>query len=126
DVLIINKMVKPKQLEFGDIVVFTPPEDANTEKTLIKRLIGLPGDRIAVFAGELYRNGLKIEETYLKEPMRYDFQEIVVPDGTYFFLGDNRNESYDSHVWPTPFVDEANIIGRAVYRVYPFKQMSGF
>ncbi|WNQ09793.1 signal peptidase I [Paenibacillus aurantius] len=125
DVLIIDKMVKPEDLKFGDIVVFQPPEELNLDKILIKRLIGLPGDTIEVRDGKLYRNGKAVEEPYLNETMTYRMAKVVVPEGSYFFLGDNRNRSNDSHLWPTPFVPASSIIGKAVYRVFPFNHMEG-
>lgn len=125
DVLIIDKTVSPDKLERGNIVVFRSPSGSRMHRILIKRLIGLPGDRIEIRWGALYRNGKKVEETYIKEPMTYRMQEIVVPKGKYFFLGDNRNVSNDSHVWPNPFVDRDDIIGRAVFRIFPFDQMRG-
>lgn len=68
----------------------------------MKRLIGLPGDTIQIKDGVLYRNEERIEEPYIKEPMRYEFGPIQVPEKQYFFLGDNRNQSYDAHMWETP------------------------
>ncbi|GIP33802.1 signal peptidase I [Paenibacillus sp. J2TS4] len=124
DILIIDKTVKPDQLQFGDIVVFHPPAEANLDKKLIKRLIGLPGDEIEITDGQLYRNGVKVEESYVKESMKYGFGPITVPEDHYLFLGDNRNESLDSHLWSNPFVDSKKIIGRAVYRIFPFNQIT--
>lgn len=123
DVLIIDKMVKPDKLEFGDIVVFTPPEENNIDKRLIKRLIGLPGDIIEVREGHLYVNETQVEEGYIKEPMNYRFGPVTVPEEHFLFLGDNRNESSDSHIWLNPFVSYDSIIGRAVLRIFPFNQM---
>lgn len=125
DVLIIDKMVKPSGLRFGDIVVFHPPKDASAEKILIKRLIGLPGDIIEISGGRLLRNGEAVEESYIREAMDYQYGPVQVPEGEFLFLGDNRNESYDSHLWPTPFVPKESIIGRAVYRIFPFNHMQG-
>nr|WP_150959565.1 signal peptidase I [Aneurinibacillus sp. XH2] len=123
DILIIDKTVKPDKLKFGDIVVFYPPDEAQLDKKLIKRLIGLPGDTIEITEGKLYRNGVKVEESYIKESMQYYFGPVTVPDEHYLFLGDNRNESLDSHLWSNPFVESKRIIGRAVFRIFPFDQI---
>jgi signal peptidase I len=121
DLLIIDKMILPEELERGDIVVFRPPPESRLyKKILIKRLIGLPGDRIEIRKGKLYRNGKAIKENYIKEPMRYRLHELIVPENKYFFLGDNRNISNDSHAWSNPFVDAESIIGKAIFRIYPF------
>jgi signal peptidase I len=122
DRLFIEKMIDPSDLRDGDIVVFKPPFKSEYDR-LIKRLIGVGGDTIEIRDGVLYRNGEKVDEPYIEEPMNYDYGPITVPEGKFFFLGDNRNNSYDSHLWPTPFVDESEIIGKAVFRYYPFSEM---
>ena len=123
DVLIIDKTIPPSDLKRGDIVVFRNPFKNKRKKFLIKRLIGLPGDRIEIRQGKLYRNGHKVKEEYIKEPMKYRMKAFVVPKGKYFFLGDNRNVSYDAHVWQNKYVNEEAIIGKAVYRIFPFSRM---
>ncbi|MNC77484.1 Signal peptidase I P [compost metagenome] len=60
----------------------------------------------------MFRNGEKIDEPYLKETMNYTFGPVTVPADHYFFLGDNRNVSYDAHLWPTPFVAKDKLIGK--------------
>lgn len=121
DRLIMEKMVSLTDFQFGDIVVFYPPLPEH--ERYVKRLIGLPGDTIEVKDGALYRNGEKINEPYIKEPMRYQFGPVTVPENKYLFLGDNRNDSYDSHLWPTPFVDRSQIVGKALFRYYPFNHI---
>ena len=123
DKLIINKMVKPEDLQFGDIVVFFSPIEDSEKERLIKRVIGLEGDVIEVKEGHLFRNGEKVEESYLAEPINYDFGPIKVPEDNFLFLGDNRNISYDSHLWPSPFVSRENIIGKAIFRYYPLNRI---
>lgn len=123
DELIVEKMKPLTDFGFGDIVVFWPPLEGNEDR-YVKRLIGLPGDTIEVKGGALYRNGVKVDEPYIQAPMTYTYHQVTVPEGKYFFLGDNRNDSYDSHLWPsTPFVDEKDIIGKVVFRIFPFSQM---
>jgi signal peptidase I len=77
----------------------------------------LPGDTIHIREGTLYRNGEKVIERYTKEPMRYDFGPVTVPRDKFFFLGDNRNESFDSHLWVTPFVEKDKIIGKVIWQI---------
>jgi signal peptidase I len=123
DRLFIEKLSKPTELTYGDIVVFYPPIKGNEEK-YIKRLVGKGGDTIEVRNGVLIRNGVKVEEPYIKEPMEYEYGPVKVPEGKFFFLGDNRNNSFDAHLWPTPFVDAEAIIGKAVFRYYPLTHMN--
>ena len=123
DRLIINKMIDPGNLKYGDIVVFHSPLEDKNER-YIKRLMGKGGDIIEIKGGHLYRTGLKIEEPYLAEPIEYDFGPVEVPRGHFFFLGDNRNRSYDSHLWSTPFVSSDRIIGKAVFRYFPLGRIN--
>jgi len=98
----------------GDIIVFHhnqhPPED------YIKRIIGLPGDRVTIRNGQVYINGEAIEEPYVASPPDYA-GEWLVPEGQLFVLGDNRNRSSDSHVWG--FVPLSDVVGRAVVIYWP-------
>ena len=111
----------------GDIVVFTPPKallEQNMKDNLVKRLIGLPGDRVEIKRGQVFINGTTLTEPYTKEAANYDMPPVIVPDHHYLMLGDNRNNSYDSHYWG--FVPRENIIGRAWVRYYPFDRLGGF
>lgn len=117
DRLIVEKIEWMDDYEFGDIVVFYPPVPEKVDEKYVKRLIGTPGDVIEIKNGTLIRNGEKVSETYLNEPIRYEYGPITVPENKYFFLGDNRNESFDSHSWTTPFVDKERLIGKAVLKI---------
>ncbi|WP_047151343.1 signal peptidase I [Aneurinibacillus tyrosinisolvens] len=123
DRLAVEKFTNVSDLKFGDIVVFYPPLKDKKDERFIKRLIGVGGDTIQIKDGALYRNGKKVNEPYIREAMTYEYGPVTVPKGKFFFLGDNRNESYDSHLWPTPFVDAKAIAGKAIFRFYPFTQM---
>ncbi|MCS7460758.1 signal peptidase I [Paenibacillus doosanensis] len=123
DKILVEKMVKLTDFKFGDVVVFYPPLPDQADQRFVKRLIGLPGDTIEVKDGALYRNGEKVDEPYLKEKMNYTYGPITVPADQYFFLGDNRNDSLDSHLWPTPFVDKSKLIGKVLFRYYPFNHI---
>ena len=124
DKLIINKLIKPEDLEYGAIVVFYSP--VTKGERYIKRLIGIGGDTIEIKNGYLYRNGERIHEPYLVKSIDYEFGPVLVPEDNYFFLGDNRNSSYDSHLWPYPFIEKEKLIGKAVFRYYPFSRVKKF
>lgn len=106
----------------GDIVVFSPTatlEKQNFHDAFIKRVIGLPGDKIEVKGGRVYVNDQPLREDYIgkEEQPQYQWGPTVVPPNSYLVLGDNRNNSYDSHYWG--FVPREKIIGRAVVRFWP-------
>jgi signal peptidase I len=98
----------------GDIVVFRFPMDPNQD--LIKRVIGLPGESITVQDGKVMINGIPLEEPYIAAPPIYN-DTWVVPEGQLFVLGDNRNESKDSHEWG--FLPLENVVGRAILIYWP-------
>jgi signal peptidase I len=100
----------------GDIIVIRPPIAPDEE--WVKRVIGLPGDTIEVFDNRVYVNGVALYEPYLKEQPHYTFSSFTVPEDNYFVLGDNRNNSTDSHYgWTVP---REEIIGKAWLRFWPF------
>lgn len=106
----------------GDIVVFDPPSQLQElgyapNKAFIKRVIGTPGDVVQIQDGIVYLNGQPLREDYIAEPPAYNMLPVKVPAGQYFVMGDNRNNSNDSHVWG--FLPRENIVGRAVFRFYP-------
>jgi len=101
----------------GDTVVFWFPEDTN--KSYIKRVIGMPGDTIAVKNGDVYVNGSKLVESYVPPEYRddRDYPLQVVPPNDYFVLGDHRVSSNDSRSWG--FVPRSYIYGKAVFVFWP-------
>lgn len=99
----------------GDIIVFDFPGNVS-EQDLIKRIIGLPGDVIEVRAKKVFINGVEIAEPYINAAPNYS-GSWEVPDGFLFVLGDNRNDSSDSHAWGMlPF---GNVIGKAIVIYWP-------
>lgn len=101
----------------GDIVVFPYPDNESID--YIKRIIGLPGETIEVMEGVIYIDNNPLEEDYLFEPMDdEEFGPIVVPEESYFMMGDNRNTSMDSRSWRNPFVKKDKIKGKAIFK-YP-------
>jgi signal peptidase I len=91
---------------------------------LIKRVIGLPGDRIAVNDGSVYINGQKLDEPYIPERIRDDMDEFNVPQGYLFLMGDNRNNSTDSRSPEVGPVALDHIVGRAYSIVWPIGKWS--
>lgn len=110
----------------GDIVVFNPPAQLQSmgyrqNQVFIKRAIAQPGETISVKNGRVYVDGRSLLEDYIAEPPAYQLNPVQVPTGTYFVMGDNRNDSNDSHVWG--FLPQQNIIGRAVFRFFPLDRI---
>jgi signal peptidase I len=116
--ILINKLAyKTDEPHRGDIVVFVFP--VNPQEDLIKRVIGLPGETVSIHNGVVSVNGVALTEPYIASPPVYN-DEWVVPEGQLFVLGDNRNDSRDSHQWG--FLPIENVIGRAVLIYWPPEQ----
>ena len=115
-----------KDPQRGDIIIFKFPDDESQK--FIKRIIGLLGDLVQIEDGKVYINGstTSLEEPYLKEEWTRNTGpfEFVVPEGCYFVMGDNRNDSLDSRYWDNPFVTEDEIIGKAEFIYYPFSHFA--
>ena len=104
----------------GEIIIFEYPNDPSVD--YIKRIVGVPGDIIEVRNKQLFRNGEPVKESYIRftqpdriEPVRDNFGPVTVPDGKYFVMGDNRDNSLDSRFWG--FVDRSAIRAKA-WRIY--------
>jgi signal peptidase I len=112
-------------LATGTIVVFHPPAPLreagyDPKSALIKRVVALPGDRVEVREGRLWRNGEPLRSDWAREPMDYALAPLTVPAGHVLVLGDNRNASLDSHLWgPLPTED---LIGTAIWRYWPLNR----
>jgi signal peptidase I len=123
DRILINRVVyhfrDPKN---GDIIVFHSPVTAGED--LVKRVIGVGGDRIAVRNGKLYINGVLQNEPYLLEQrMAGDYPETTIPEGQLFVMGDNRNNSGDSRFFGP--IDEKLVLGCAFVVYWPIKHWRG-
>jgi signal peptidase I len=149
----VGPLLPYRDLRHGDIAVFMSPEQPGL--ILVKRVIGIPGDRIHLRYGEVYRNGEKLNEPYAQHTLGYDGTysdayrdnfpavppspmanvrnqkwrremprhvqagEIVVPPDSYFAMGDNRDNSYDSRYWG--FIPRENLIGRPMFISWSFE-----
>lgn len=113
--VIVNRLAyRLGQPKIGDVIVFHPPTDP--EQEYIKRVIGLPGDEVVISNKQVKVNGRLLDEPYIAAPPRYD-SRWTVPEGSLFVLGDNRNNSSDSHAWgPVPL---ENVVGKAVVVYWP-------
>ncbi len=143
-------IVPYSDIKRNDIIVFISPKEPGLY--VVKRIIGVPGDRILLKNGDVYRNGEKLAEPYVLrngsyDPYRDEFPavppqfdsvssewhvslssfvqngELVVPEGNYFAMGDNRDVSYDSRYWG--FIPRANVIGRPMFIFWSFETPEG-
>jgi len=125
---ILTNLVTKRFSEFnrGDIIVFKSPTDK--DKDFIKRIIGIAGDTVSVNKGHIYLNGKELDESYL--PSNYttaggsfleEGVQIVVPEGKYFVLGDNRSNSSDSREWG--FITKDEIIGKSFFVYWPLNKV---
>lgn len=121
DRLFVTRIYNLEKLERGDIIVFHYDQEGEDIR-MIKRLIGLPGDNVEIVEGKVSVNGTPLEENYIGTPDNYT-GTFEVPEGKYFFLGDNRKLSKDSRYWPiTPFVDGEDIEAKAQIKVRPLSE----
>ena len=114
------------ELERGDIITFDSEltTGLGMKKILVKRIIGLPGDKISISGGKVYINGEAQDEPYTKDGYTgTTMDEVTVPEGYIFVLGDNRQNSTDSRSPEVGFIDINRIRGKVVFRLFP---ISGF
>ena len=118
--LIVNKFqYQFQEPKAGDVLIFSFSED----RDFIKRVIGLPGDEIMVEEGEIFVNGLFFSEDYIAESTNGHYGPVTVPDGYYFVMGDNRNNSMDSRDPAVGFVSGEKIKGKAFLVFWPLQNM---
>lgn len=127
DRLLVDKLgYRFRYPQRGDIVVFQPTdalEQQNFRDAFIKRIIGLPGEKVEVKGGRVFINDQPLRENYIQDEPEYQWGPEVVPSDAYLVLGDNRNNSYDSHYWG--FVPRDHIIGQAIVRFWPPRRFGG-
>ena len=112
--------------ERGDIAIFRYPDDKEEGITTyyVKRIIGLPGETVDIVDGKIYINGsdTPLDEPYLHEEMDMygkDHLHYNVPEGHYFMLGDNRNNSNDARFWKNKYVPEEDLIAKVYLEYFP-------
>jgi len=113
----------------GDIVVFQPPEQLqklgySSDQAFIKRVIATEGETVAIIDGVVYVDNRPLTEKYIAENPNYEFAPVRIPNHALFVMGDNRNNSNDSHIWG--FLPEKQVIGRAIFRFWPFNKINLF
>lgn len=115
ELIMVNRLAyKLGEPALADVVVFRFPRDP--EQEYIKRIIGVPGDTVEIIDHQVFVNGIFIDEPYIAAPTNQS-GVWTVPEGRYFVLGDNRNDSSDSRTWGT--VPEEYVIGKAVFVYWP-------
>ncbi|MBS4955506.1 MAG: signal peptidase I [Clostridium sp.] len=117
DRLFAIRIYNEETLNRGDLIIFYSEEK---DELMIKRLIGLPNDNIIIENGIVSVNGEILKENYI-ENQDYFTGEYTVPNGKYFFLGDNRVNSFYSRYWTNKYIDFNDINGKAFIKVFPFK-----
>lgn len=107
--------------ERGDVVIFHFPDDPTGKTYFVKRVIGLPGETVTIIDGKVYIDGSEtpLDEPYLPEPMEGSYGPYTVPEGCYFMLGDNRNNSMDARFWDNKFVEKDQIIAKVLFSYFP-------
>ena len=106
-----------------DVIVFRYPDDES--KIFVKRVIGLPGEKIEIVDGKVYVDGAgePLDDSFTPEPMEGSFGPYQVPEGCFFVMGDNRNHSNDSRGWQNTFVSRDQILGKAAAVYWPPKRV---
>lgn len=116
--ILINRLAYTfEEPERGDVVAFYWPDDPT--QIYLKRVMGVPGDTIQGLDGMVYVNGLPLTEDYSSIRLDKDFEAYTVPEGCYFMMGDNRNNSWDSRYWKNKFVKKEEILGKVNIVFYP-------
>ena len=110
----------------NNIIVFNVPEQLikagyETDTALIKRVIGVPGDKVEVKEGNLYLNDVAQDNYIYDKNINYSIGPLIVPEQSFWVMGDNRNNSMDSHIWG--FLPYEKIIGRAIFRYWPLNKI---
>lgn len=120
--ILIGTRLDSKSIKRYDIMVFTPPDNPKTY--YIKRVIGLPGETIKVKNGNVYADGKKLDDSFVRGTMNTSGDGTYkVPEGHYFMMGDNRNNSEDSRFWNHKYVPLKNFACHSRIIIYPFSRI---
>ncbi|MBZ4687540.1 MAG: signal peptidase [Clostridia bacterium] len=123
DRLLVNKLAyRFSEPERGDIVIFTPPPVVDSKYDYVKRIIGLPGEVVEIKNGKVYINGNPLEEDYIAENPNYHFGPAKIPPGHLLVLGDNRNKSFDGHLWKQ-WLSIDSLKGKVFFRYWPLDRI---
>lgn len=114
DKVLLVRVLKDSEFERGDIIIFDGKEYIGDDMLLLKRVIGVPGDKIFIVDGVVYVNSEPIDEPYVVNKDLSNMAEIEVPEGEYFVLGDNRENSLDARYWADKTVVQSDIEGKAI------------
>lgn len=124
DRVMVNKFIyRFTEIQRGDIIVFAPPEAINSSDDYLKRVIGLPGETVEMREGNVYIDGKILNEPYIAEPINYQFGPVTVPDDSLLVLGDNRNSSFDSHLW-NAWLKRDHVKGKAFMIYWPLNHIT--
>lgn len=121
DRVLVNKIVYDiSDPDRRDVIVFEAPVNTGEEnQDFIKRVIALPGETVEIKNGRVFINGEPLEEDYVMENPEYNYGPVEVPSDSLFVLGDNRNSSYDSHLWEDAWLKVDKVKGEAFIRYWP-------
>ena len=107
-----------------DIILFRPP-DEEASAPYLKRIIGLPHEKVEIRDGKVYidDSGIPLDDSFIRGEARGNYGPFMVPEGSYFVLGDNRNHSHDSKNWENKYVPRGNILGKVYVEYFPNPQL---
>lgn len=117
---IARRVRNSDEIKRGDILAFYSNE---LSKLLVKRVIGLPGDKVFIDGQDVYVNDTLLIEDYINKEYSNESFYFEVPTGEYLFLGDNRNNSIDSRYWKEPYIKFEDIKGKLIYRFFPLQSI---